>query len=48
VFVDGAEFTRLKGSYDELAEAFRRIVDDYVATKYPRNEAAPATLAPTA
>jgi (E)-4-hydroxy-3-methylbut-2-enyl-diphosphate synthase len=35
VYVDGKEFTRLKGDYQELAEAFRRIVDDYVATRYP-------------
>jgi (E)-4-hydroxy-3-methylbut-2-enyl-diphosphate synthase len=35
VYVDGKEFTRLKGSYQELAEAFLRIVDDYVSTRYP-------------
>ncbi len=40
VFVDGEKFTTLRGNYTELAEAFRRIIDDYVATKYPRREAA--------
>ena len=36
VFVDGQKFTTLKGSYEELAAAFQRLIDDYVATKYPR------------
>src|SRR5215470_9003403 len=39
VYVDGQHFTTLKGNYDELAEAFRALVDDYVATRYPRREA---------
>ncbi|MDX1501816.1 MAG: flavodoxin-dependent (E)-4-hydroxy-3-methylbut-2-enyl-diphosphate synthase [Thermoanaerobaculia bacterium] len=34
VFVDGKEFARLKGNYEELARAFQKIVDDYVETKY--------------
>jgi len=38
VFIDGQHFTTLKGTYDELAEAFRKLVDDYVETKYPRRE----------
>src|ERR1700716_1553673 len=40
VYIDGQHFTTLKGNYDELAAAFRALVDDYVATKYPRREAA--------
>ncbi len=36
VYVDGTKFTTLRGNYTELAEAFQKIVDDYVATKYPR------------
>jgi (E)-4-hydroxy-3-methylbut-2-enyl-diphosphate synthase len=36
VFIDGQHFTTLKGTYDELAEAFRKLVDDYVEIKYPR------------
>jgi (E)-4-hydroxy-3-methylbut-2-enyl-diphosphate synthase len=35
VFVDGVRFTNLAGSYEELAERFLAIVEDYVATKYP-------------
>jgi (E)-4-hydroxy-3-methylbut-2-enyl-diphosphate synthase len=36
VFVDGQKFTTLKGTYEELAAAFQRLIDDYVATRYPR------------
>ncbi len=36
VFVDGSRFATLTGNYDELAARFLAIVDDYVATKYPR------------
>ena len=39
VYVDGQKFTTLKGSYEELSAAFRALVDDYVATKYPRQGA---------
>jgi (E)-4-hydroxy-3-methylbut-2-enyl-diphosphate synthase len=35
VFIDGQHHTTLKGTYDELAVAFRELVDNYVATKYP-------------
>ncbi|HUM01279.1 MAG TPA: flavodoxin-dependent (E)-4-hydroxy-3-methylbut-2-enyl-diphosphate synthase [Thermoanaerobaculia bacterium] len=43
VYVDGQKFTTLKGNYDELSAAFRALVDDYVATKYPKKkEAGPA------
>ena len=36
VFVDGQHVTTLRGSYEELSEAFRALVDEYVATRYPR------------
>jgi (E)-4-hydroxy-3-methylbut-2-enyl-diphosphate synthase len=36
VFVDGQHYTTLRGTYDELSAAFRALVDDYVATRYPR------------
>jgi len=35
VFIDGEHFTTLRGTYDELAEGFRALVDNYVATRYP-------------
>ena len=35
VFIDGEHATTLRGSYEELAEGFRALVDNYVATKYP-------------
>jgi (E)-4-hydroxy-3-methylbut-2-enyl-diphosphate synthase len=36
VFIDGTHVTTLRGTYDELADAFRRIVDDYVEKRYAR------------
>ena len=37
VFVDGAKTVTLRG--ERIAEEFRAIVDDYVATRYPRKRA---------
>ena len=36
VFIDGQHHSTLRGSYEELAAAFQALVDDYVATRYPR------------
>jgi (E)-4-hydroxy-3-methylbut-2-enyl-diphosphate synthase len=36
VFIDGQHVTTLRGAYEELSDAFRRLVDDYVSAKYPR------------
>jgi (E)-4-hydroxy-3-methylbut-2-enyl-diphosphate synthase len=36
VYVDGQHFTTLRGTYDELATAFRELVDNYVETRYAR------------
>ena len=36
VFIDGQHYTTLRGTYEELSTAFRGLVDDYVATRYPR------------
>jgi (E)-4-hydroxy-3-methylbut-2-enyl-diphosphate synthase len=36
VYIDGQHVTTLRGTYDELARAFRELVDSYVAAKYPR------------
>jgi len=42
VYIDGQKFTTLKGNYQELSSAFQALVDDYVATKYPRRSPADA------
>jgi (E)-4-hydroxy-3-methylbut-2-enyl-diphosphate synthase len=39
VYIDGQKTITLEGTYDELAVAFQKLVDDYVATKYPRKTA---------
>jgi (E)-4-hydroxy-3-methylbut-2-enyl-diphosphate synthase len=36
VYIDGEKKMTLEGTYDELAAAFRKLLDDYVSTKYPR------------
>ena len=40
VYIDGRHTTTLRGSYDDLSEAFRRLIDDYVEEKYARKPAA--------
>jgi (E)-4-hydroxy-3-methylbut-2-enyl-diphosphate synthase len=39
VYIDGQHATTLRGTYEELAEAFRQLVDNYVETKYARKTA---------
>jgi (E)-4-hydroxy-3-methylbut-2-enyl-diphosphate synthase len=34
VFIDGQHATTLRGTCEELAVAFRALIDDYVATRY--------------
>ena len=36
VFIDGRHHSTLRGTYEELSAAFQALVDDYVATRYPR------------
>jgi (E)-4-hydroxy-3-methylbut-2-enyl-diphosphate synthase len=36
VYIDGEHVTTLRGTYDELADRFRALVDEYVATRYAR------------
>ena len=38
VYIDGKHTTTLRGSYEELDAAFRALVDEYVATRYPRKQ----------
>ena len=39
VYIDGEHFTTLRGTYDELADGFRSLVDNYVATHYASRSA---------
>ncbi len=34
VFIDGRHATTLRGTYEELADQFRRLIDEYVETRY--------------
>jgi len=36
VYIDGRHATTLRGTPDELADAFRALIEEYVAGKYPR------------
>jgi (E)-4-hydroxy-3-methylbut-2-enyl-diphosphate synthase len=36
VYIDGQHYTTLRGTYEELAAAFRDLVDSYVSTRYAR------------
>ncbi len=38
VYIDGQHHTTLRGTYEELATAFRELVDHYVETRYPRKK----------
>jgi (E)-4-hydroxy-3-methylbut-2-enyl-diphosphate synthase len=39
VYIDGQKAMTLEGTYNELAVAFKKLLDDYVSTKYPRRTA---------
>src|SRR5213075_2393013 len=43
VFIDGEHFTTLRGTCDEVAEGFRALVDNYVATHYLARQSATKT-----
>jgi (E)-4-hydroxy-3-methylbut-2-enyl-diphosphate synthase len=36
IYIDGEHVTTLRGTYDELSEAFRRLIDEYVERTYPK------------
>src|SRR6516164_7795604 len=38
VFIDGEHVKTLRGTYDELAAEFQRLVDEYVSTRYQSRE----------
>ncbi len=41
VYIDGRHVTTLRGTYEELAEAFRQLVDDYIARTYKKRAVVP-------
>ena len=41
VYIDGRHATSLRGSYDQLAEEFRALVDQYVDAKYAKKTSPP-------
>ena len=43
VYIDGKKSVTLHGNYDELSAAFRKLVDDYIQTKYAPRASAPVT-----
>jgi (E)-4-hydroxy-3-methylbut-2-enyl-diphosphate synthase len=40
VYIDGQHHTTMRGTYEELAAAFRQLLDNYVETRYPRKQMA--------
>jgi (E)-4-hydroxy-3-methylbut-2-enyl-diphosphate synthase len=36
IYIDGEHVKTMRGTYEELATGFRELIDDYVATRYPR------------
>jgi (E)-4-hydroxy-3-methylbut-2-enyl-diphosphate synthase len=48
VFIDGEHVTTLRGTYEELAAAFRELLDTYVDTKYPKRTPASEGARPLA
>jgi (E)-4-hydroxy-3-methylbut-2-enyl-diphosphate synthase len=47
VYIDGKKSVTLHGNYDELSAAFRKLVDDYIQTKYAPRAAVPAAASTT-
>ena len=46
VYIDGQKFITLHVNYDELSTAFRKLVDDYISTKYTPKATAPPVSRP--
>ena len=42
VYIDGKKHVTLHGNYDELSAAFRKLVDEYIQSKYAPRATAPA------
>jgi (E)-4-hydroxy-3-methylbut-2-enyl-diphosphate synthase len=41
IYIDGEHVATLRGTCDELSEAFRRLIDEYVERKYPKGSNPP-------
>jgi (E)-4-hydroxy-3-methylbut-2-enyl-diphosphate synthase len=39
VYIDGKKDVTLEGTYEELAAAFQKLVDDYISMKFARKTA---------
>jgi (E)-4-hydroxy-3-methylbut-2-enyl-diphosphate synthase len=46
VFIDGEHVATVRGSYEELAIEFQRLIDEYVERSYPKREKGSAPLTP--
>jgi (E)-4-hydroxy-3-methylbut-2-enyl-diphosphate synthase len=44
VYIDGKKDVTLEGTYEELAVEFKKLVDNYISTKYPRKTAGVLTI----
>jgi (E)-4-hydroxy-3-methylbut-2-enyl-diphosphate synthase len=44
VYIDGKKDVTLEGTYEELAVEFKKLVDNYIGTKYPRKTAGVLTI----
>jgi (E)-4-hydroxy-3-methylbut-2-enyl-diphosphate synthase len=43
VYIDGKKFVTLRGNYEELSAAFRKLVDDYIRARYAPRAASTAS-----
>jgi (E)-4-hydroxy-3-methylbut-2-enyl-diphosphate synthase len=46
VYIDGEHVTTKRGTYEELSQGFRVLIDTYVATKYPQKTTVGSGLTP--
>jgi (E)-4-hydroxy-3-methylbut-2-enyl-diphosphate synthase len=44
VYIDGKKDVTLEGTYEDLAVAFKKLVDNYISAKYPRKSAGVLTV----
>jgi (E)-4-hydroxy-3-methylbut-2-enyl-diphosphate synthase len=44
IYIDGQHVTTLRGTYEELAQAFQSLVDEYIEQKYVRRDPRPTNV----